>query len=160
MIQQAKFNSDPFIDYDQYGNVYLAGNSKIYLMPSDIDVEFFAEYFKKMNDKLDLIQLWEILVPTLIDRSEVGGLNTKPINLRFHKVWDSKVREISGGLTIMRPAKGQWVENGKVHSERMIPVRIACTKQQILEIAEMTKVYYNQIAVMVYKISEEVHFVR
>ena len=39
--------------------------------------------------------LWEILVPT------IHSSNGKPIRTRFHKVWDKKVREISGGLTIM-----------------------------------------------------------
>ena len=97
--------------------------------------------------------LWEILVPTMID--------DKPVRTRYHKVWDQKVREIAGGLTILKPAKGQWVcpESKALFSERMIPVRIACTTQQIFDIANMTKEYYKQLKVMFYRIADEVHFI-
>jgi hypothetical protein len=36
----------------------------------------------------------------------------------------------------------------------MIPVRIACTEQQIDEIADMSAAYYNQEAIMRYRISD------
>lgn len=44
--------------------------------------------------------MWEILVPT---KSNEG----KPFRTRYHRVWDAKVREISGGLTILPVVKGQ-----------------------------------------------------
>jgi len=95
--------------------------------------------------------LWEILVPT------IHSSNGKPIRTRFHKVWDKKVREISGGLTIMQPARGQWVApDGKLFMERMIPVRVLASCHQISEIVKFTIDYYNQIAVLAYKISDEV----
>lgn len=96
-------------------------------------------------------ELWEILVPTVRN-------NGKPFRLRYHKVWDKKVREISGGLTIMPVAKGMWVDTADetLFTERMIPVRIACTKSEITEIIDFTIEYYEQIAIMAYKISEEV----
>lgn len=95
-------------------------------------------------------QLWEILVPTI--------MNDKPIRTRFHKVWDNKVREVAGGMTVLQPAKGQWVEpvSGELFKERMIPVRIACSREEIEKIIEMTISYYDQKAVMAYKISNEV----
>jgi hypothetical protein len=94
--------------------------------------------------------LWEILVPTIKDG--------KPVRTRFHRVWDNKVREISKGLTILNPAKGQWISpDGELFEERMIPVRVACTSEEIVKIADMTAAYYNQKAVMFYKISSEVH---
>jgi hypothetical protein len=72
-------------------------------------------------------------------------------------VWDKKVREISGGLTIVSPIKGQWISpNGELFLERMIPVRIACNREQIEKIIDMTKVYYDQLMIMAYKISDEV----
>jgi hypothetical protein len=75
-------------------------------------------------------------------------------------VWDAKVREATGGMTVMPPVQGQWVSSTKtLHLERMIPVRIACTKEQIEAIAEMTAKYYEQQAVMFYCISNEV-FIR
>lgn len=94
--------------------------------------------------------LWEILVPTIKDG--------KPVKRRYHRVWDNKVREISNGLTILTPAKGQWISaEGTIVEERMIPVRIACTKEAIEKIADLTLRYYNQDAVMYYRISDDVH---
>lgn len=96
------------------------------------------------------IELWEILVPTI----RASG---KPIKTRFHKVFDAKVYEITGGLTVMTPTKGKWVsDTGTLFSERMIPVRIACTREQIDKIIDMTMEYYEQLAVMAYRISDEV----
>lgn len=95
--------------------------------------------------------MWEILVPTMRN-------DGRPIRTRFHRVWDDKVREISGGLTILTPAKGQWIssESGKLFTERMIPVCIACTKNDIITIAKFTKKYYEQEKILVYKIADEV----
>ncbi len=93
--------------------------------------------------------MWEVLVPTLHYGSN------KPIHTRFHRVWDEKVRKITGGLTIMPVAKGQWVSpNSKLFVERMIPVRIMCSKDKINGILKMTKAYYSQEAIMYYKISD------
>lgn len=93
--------------------------------------------------------MWEILVPT---KSNEG----KPYRTRFHKVWDAKVRAITNGLTILTPAKGQWISNdGDLYSERMIPVRIICTREEIEKIIDITMIYYNQLAILAYKISDE-----
>lgn len=96
------------------------------------------------------LQLWEILVPT------VRRSNKKPYRTRFHKVWDSKVRDIAGGLTILKPAKGEWVSTtGELHQERMIPVRIRCTRKQMEAIVTMSLDYYDQLAIFWYRLSEE-----
>jgi hypothetical protein len=93
-------------------------------------------------------ELWEILVPTV----RPGG---RPIRTRFHRVWDEKVRAIAGGLTICAPAKGTWTApSGEIFRERMIPVRIACTETQARAIAIMTADYYEQQAVLVYRVSD------
>jgi len=98
-----------------------------------------------------MTELWEILVPTV---RRVGG---KPYRTRYHRVWDAKVRALAGGLTILRPAIGQWVApDGELFKERMIPVRVACTRAQIEEIIDFTLVYYDQLAVMAHKVSDEV----
>jgi hypothetical protein len=94
------------------------------------------------------VEMWEILVPTV--------MNGEPIRTRYHRVWDSRVRSIAGGLTVLKPAKGQWVNEGNLHIERMIPVRIACTHDQILQIIDITLKYYNQLAVMAYRVSDYV----
>lgn len=97
--------------------------------------------------------MWEILVPT--ERRKQPG---KYYTTRYHRVWDSKVRVISGGLTIMAPASGQWINpsTGELFKERMIPVRILATREEIDKIVDFTLKYYDQIAVLCYKISDEV----
>lgn len=98
-----------------------------------------------------MADLWEILVPTI--HSDTG----KPIRVRFHRVWDNKVREMSGGLTLSRPVKGQWINpRSEVVAERMIPVRILASRMMIEQIMDFTAKYYKQEAVMCYKISNEV----
>ena len=94
--------------------------------------------------------LWEILVPTITNAG-------KPVRTRHHKVWDTRVRRITGGLTIQPVAKGQWVSpEGKLFVERMIPVRIVATRAQIEKVIDITLQHYDQIAVLCYKISDEV----
>lgn len=94
--------------------------------------------------------LWCILVPTIRNSG-------KPIRTRFHRVWDEKVRKITGGLTIHAPAKGQWVsKDGESFTERMIPVHIMCAEDQINQIADMTAKYYDQKAVMFFQVSQNV----
>ena len=96
------------------------------------------------------MELWEILVPTVRN-------DGRPIHTRFHRLWDKKVRDITGGLTIMPVTKGQWISPSKeLFIERMIPVRIACSEEQINQIIDMTIQYYEQFAVMAYKVSEKV----
>ncbi len=96
-------------------------------------------------------QMWEILVPTMFN-------DGTPIRTRYHKVWDKKVYEITGGLTIHLPTKGKWVNpvDGELFQERMIPVRIACTREQIDKIIDVTMDYYKQLAILAYKVSDEV----
>lgn len=95
--------------------------------------------------------LWEILVPTQFN-------NGKPIRTRYHRVWDKKVYNITGGLTILRPAIGTWIspDTNMLYKERMIPVRISCTKEQLYKILSITKEYYKQEAIFAYRISDEV----
>jgi hypothetical protein len=103
--------------------------------------------------------LWEILVPTekRIKAHPMADAKANFYSTRFHKVWDAKVRAITGGLTIMAPSKGQWKSpEGELFLERMIPVRIVATREQIEEIIEITLLYYDQLAVLCYKLSDEV----
>lgn len=100
-----------------------------------------------------MIKLYEILIPT---QFELGPKNK--IRTKHHKKWDEYVRKISGGLTIFRPAKGQWIHKEKLYEDRVIPVRVACTKQQLDKILKFTKCHYRQIQILCYTISEEVIF--
>jgi len=94
-------------------------------------------------------QLWEILVPT-----EREG---KPVRTKSHKEWDRRVRKISGGLTVLKPAKGQWInekEEDRLYSEKVIPVRIMCNWGETERIADITAGFYKQKAIMYYKVSD------
>ena len=94
--------------------------------------------------------LYEILVPTIRN-------DGRPIKTRFHRIWDARVRAITGGLSILSPIKGQWISgSGHLFQERMIPVRIMCSPLVIETIADMTAKYYEQEAVMFWKLSDEV----
>jgi len=95
-------------------------------------------------------ELWEILVP---------ASNNKDLKFTYehHKEWDAFVKKITGGVTITKTAKGQWVSpTGKLYVDRMIPCRIMCNKEQMLEIVDFTIDHYKQEAVMAYKISDDV----
>ena len=96
------------------------------------------------------MMLFEILVPCQTNEG-------KPIRTRQHREWDQRVRRITGGLTVLPPAKGQWVSpSGELFCERMIPVRIAATSEQMEQIADMTASFYQQEAVMYYLVSANV----
>ncbi len=96
------------------------------------------------------MEIYEILVPT-------ASNDGKPFRTRYHRVWDDKVRAITNGLTIFPVAKGQWKDKDKnLYIERMIPVRIACTLEQINKIADFTAKYYDQKAVMFYLVTDKV----
>ena len=82
-------------------------------------------------------ELWEILVPYASNEREKYSLD-------YHQEWDRQVREITGGLTIMGTAKGQWVSHsGELFVERMIPVRIRCDRGEIEQIVDLTIAHYD-----------------
>jgi hypothetical protein len=58
----------------------------------------------------------------------------------------------------MSPAKGQWINpgTGELFQERMIPVRLLGTREEIDKVVDITLKYYDQLAVLCYKISDEV----
>ena len=92
--------------------------------------------------------MWEILVPAYDGEEE--------IKLPYHQAWDDKVRAIAGGLTIMKPATGHWVSpEGKLFRDRMIPVRVACTRHQIDAIGHMTLAHYpRENVILIYRVSD------
>jgi hypothetical protein len=94
--------------------------------------------------------LYEILVP------RVWSHGTE-ISVEFHRLWDEKVRAVSGGLTILHPVKGQWVYQGKLIDEGVIPCRVIATREEIEQILAITlEHYHDQISVLAYKLSDEI----
>jgi hypothetical protein len=74
---------------------------------------------------------------------------------KYHRQWDSKVVALAGGISIMHPAKGSWVFQDKLFSERMIPVRVSCTDEQFVKIRDLTGKYYGQLAIFCIKLGQE-----
>jgi hypothetical protein len=58
----------------------------------------------------------------------------------------------------MAPARGQWIHptTGELFKERMIPVRVIATREEMEKVVDLTIKYYDQLAVLCYKISDEV----
>ena len=113
--------------------------------------------------------LYEVLVPTMYGYPEV-----RPIRTAHHKNWDKEVIKITGGMTLMKPAQGRWVDEGVEYPERVIPVRVMCEEEevcmpdgtvfdhktsQIDKIIKFTLAHYRQRAVMYYVVSREVNTV-
>jgi hypothetical protein len=93
-------------------------------------------------------QLWEVLVP-------VADNDGNEFAVEYHQEWDSSVRDVTGGLTILRTARGQWHDSeGRLFAEKVIPVRIACDEEKVREIMYLTLKHYGQIAVMAYQVSD------
>ena len=95
-------------------------------------------------------ELWEILVP---------ASNNKDLKFSYehHKAWDAYVKKTTGGVTIMKTAKGEWVSpTGKLYVDKMIPCRIVCTEDQISDIIDFTIDHYSQEAVLGYRVSTHV----
>jgi len=117
----------------------------------------FAAYFM-MKYKIKVTEkgmekkkqkMWEILVPASNKNQE--------FTYEHHKQWDEFVIAISGGITVMKTAKGEWVSPESTRfRDRMIPVRVKCTRSEIEKIIDFTIKHYEQEAVLAYKISEEV----
>lgn len=95
--------------------------------------------------------MWEILVPYNNNKGE-------KYPIEHHHKWDDYVKKISGGLTIHKVAKGQWINpfNGMLLKDRMIPVRIICAENEIENIIQFTINHYDQQAVLAYEISNNV----
>ena len=94
--------------------------------------------------------MWEILVPA--SSNENGRFSYE-----YHKEWDEFVKKIAGGITINKTAKGEWVSpNGTLFKDKVIPVRIMCTEDEIEKIIDFTIAHYDQEAVLAYEVSNHV----
>lgn len=149
--------TDPFIVYRplETGECCLENSTTIWKLPKK---ELLDEFEKIPKSFTKDTKLWEILVPTQINHPDpkLGGV-TFNVTVRYHRVWDKKVREIAGGLTIHPVVTGEWISpENTLFREKNIPVKIACNDYQMYEIAAYTAEYYKQEAVMFYVVSENV----
>lgn len=100
-------------------------------------------------------RLWQVLVPCNFN-------NGKPVRTRHHREWDKRVRKITGGLTILTPGKGQWVDpvDNRLYLDRIIPVQVIATDQEIAQIAAITCQHYRQLACFYFLVSDQVQIFR
>jgi|SRR5208282_4601917 len=95
-------------------------------------------------------QFWEVYVP-------VSWNDGNRIDAEYHRQWDSKIRAISGGLSVTRIIKGQWEVEGELFDEKMIPCRVLASRQEMDQIVALTlEHYHDQHCVMAYRLSSEV----
>ncbi len=112
----------------------------------------------EMIDNYNRTYLWEILVPVW----SKGVMED----------WKEKVISISKGLTVCKKVKGYWLDpdfvedriyypkaNQAVIKESMLPVRVACNREQMTQIATYTKEFFKQESLMYYRLSDEVNFI-
>jgi len=94
--------------------------------------------------QVDQTRLWAILVPRYSSDGEEWDAS-------YHREWDRRVSEITGGLTILPSVDGRWGDM----KERNIVVQVACGTMVMAEIALLTAEYYHQEAVLYWLVSEE-----
>jgi hypothetical protein len=121
----------------------------------EVPVEFYqieVDKSVKMKElgRTNPCKLWEVLVPRY---SNQGA----EYPIEYHKAWDEGVRQLAGGITILKTAKGHWVSpKGELFVDEMIPVRIYCDEEIIEKIIDHTLRYYEQKAVFAYELSSNV----
>jgi hypothetical protein len=133
------------------------GIDQLWLLETQQQLELWEKYWSQYVKPMpyhfytEPILLWEILVPCHKN-------DGTPHRTRFHREWDRRVQQVSNGITILPPAKGKWYNDAGVNfTDRVIPVRIACRRLDIMKIIDITlKHYDDQEAVMAYRIADEV----
>ena len=96
--------------------------------------------------------LWEILIPTMMISRHGFHTNPSAVQETHHRDWDRQVAKITKGLTLLPRVRGKW-EDSLEHS---IPVRIACTADEMKQVADITMEHYNQDAVIYWRVSDSV----
>ena len=95
-------------------------------------------------------KLYEILIPIINNRGE-------RFSAEHHKKWNNKALKIAGKFIIMKVIKEEWINlfGKEFYKNKMIPIRISCTKNQIEKIIQITIKHYNQEVILAYIISEK-----
>ncbi len=85
-----------------------------------------------------------------------------PFSDTHHECLWAMLRETSEGSTRNAVAVGDWMNEGKLYSESMIPVQFIETRAEAKRIARYVRKHYRQIEVMLFKIAkyDDIFFVR
>lgn len=101
----------------------------------------------------ELIGLWEILIP-------VTHKDGTPVTEKDHRIWRSSLEAI-GVHQFLAPGAVPWIVNEPhLVGVRMIPFRVACTQEQITQVANLTASYFGQDAILLYRVSDDVTLIR
>mgnify|MGYP003395241913 CR=1 FL=1 len=95
--------------------------------------------------------LYEILIPVADNDGKTFS------NAHVTKFWDLIIAT-ANGLTVMPNVKGFWVDGGRTFTDENTPLRVVATKDEIRFIAHQAKSHFNQLAILYYKISDDVVF--
>ena len=98
-------------------------------------------------------QLWCVYLPKVSNEGVVFG----PHN--YTEIMNS-IQQLSGGYTIFPSANGVWRSTeGKMYSDEIIPVYFMATEEQAHDVASLAAKQLEQEAVMIFVVSNHVHFV-
>ena len=98
---------------------------------------------------LDDRVLWTILLP-IADNDGRVFLN------QHHKKFLDRVLKISGGWTEHPWSTGRWIDDGRLYSERMIPLEFLATTEQADKITAFACVRYDQVEITCLPLTDRV----
>lgn len=105
-------------------------------------------------------KLYEIQIPVAPNLPEVFICDKNGnFNQEYHDRFLAKVLTVANGYTALPIVEGAWINgSGKTFIEKMIPVRIFCTDENITEIASFAKRHYDQEAIFVVELGTAIFF--
>jgi len=93
-------------------------------------------------------EMWEFLLPMI-------NVARHRITFTEYLEWGNEVKKITTGLVLLPFENASWCDSdGVLFKDGMVPVRVTCNKEHVQDIIELTLTYYQQPAIMAYKISD------
>jgi hypothetical protein len=98
-----------------------------------------------LDDRL----LWRILLP-------VAGNDGLLFLSRHHKRFYDLVLELSGGSTENSWSNGNWIDEGVLYQDRVVPLEFLATTEEAEKILAFACKHYDQSEILCYPISDRV----
>ncbi len=111
-------------------------------------IKNILECGRKFINLLACKYLWEILIP------EKPNKSTQPFSQDHHDPLFAMLRKVSGGSTRCPVAYGEWVHEGEVLGENMIPVRFTSSREDARGIAKWAREHYDQDLIWAYPLAK------
>ena len=93
--------------------------------------------------------LYEILIP-------VADNDGHTFSNSYRKIFVDILIKETGGLSVLPTVKGFWIDKGITYADENTPLRVICTGEDIERFAYIAKEHFNQLAILYYKISDDV----